>query len=736
MSGAGRHGPRGHQSASGESPGAAAGEPARSKGVSATRLAIMGWASRLTVAVTAVLVILSFTGLWIYAAPFSVASQVQVLVHTLAGLLVAVPLGWYIVTHFLAWFRQKLTAVMVLGYALTVLILACFVSGVVVTWQAALGTRLTAGWDLVHLVTGLAVFALLLAHPLLAFQRRRHAAAKQPELRDALRRFAATGTVWLASATALIVVVALAWPERPVDLPLPADYSLSEYVEQFDEYRGNPFAPTYARTASGMLVDPEVLLHSDSCGSSGCHDQILSEWQPSAHRFSAMNPPFQEVQLAFAADRDVAQTRYCAGCHDPISLFAGAKDIASSGLEAPGAQEGTSCVVCHSISQVDQRGNGDYVLTPPHKYIGEAETGTAKWVSDFLIRAYPRQHLADYDRNLLRTPEFCGSCHKQFIPEALNRFGLSPGQNQYDEWRESHWHSDDPQEDLSCRDCHMRLVPGSRDPGRGEDGDVRRAADDGAHRHHGTIATNMFMPAVLKLPNWETHVKLTEEWIRGETVIPEIADRWPEGPVAAVKILGPERATPGEEFAVRVVVTNRKAGHNFPTGPLDFVRAWVHLRLLDAGGVTLAEWGAIDPETRAITDAVGITHVVGNPRDHGTMVLEAQPLDEEGEPLVKHELWKKAGGRGGRVVFPRYSDNQIYRFEIPAAARGPLTLVAELNFRRYRQEFLDLTVPDMESESGVYQSTVTQDTYEKRIDLVDRLTMLEVPSEATRRDLP
>ena len=73
---------------------------------------------------------------------------------------------------------------------------------------------------------------------------------------------------------------------------------------------GSPFAPTYARTSSGGLVDPDVLSHSESCSSAGCHEQILAEWQPSAHRFSAMNPPFQQVQIAFAEDRDVAQTRY------------------------------------------------------------------------------------------------------------------------------------------------------------------------------------------------------------------------------------------------------------------------------------------------------------------------------------------------------------------------------------------------------------------------------------------
>jgi hypothetical protein len=698
-------------------------------------LAIRGWASPLTIFVSAFLVIESVTGLWIYLASFSVPSQVQVIVHTVAGLLLVIPYLYYQWCHFSDWYRQKLTSIMVLGYALTLLVAVCIASGTVLTWQATMGPKLSRGWDFVHLVAGIAALVLLFAHPLLAFLRRRHTARNMPEFAAALRRFSMATGAWLAFAAALVVAIALVWPEHGAEIAVPEDYKLSEFVEQFDEYRGNPFAPTYARTANGMFVDPDFLLHSESCGSSGCHEQILAEWQPSAHRFSAMNPPFQQVQLDFAADRDVAQTRYCAGCHDPVSLFAGAKDIAHSGLAAPGVQEGNSCAVCHSISKVDQRGNGDYVLTPPRKYMGEAGRGLTKRVSDFLIRAYPRQHLADYDRNLLRTPEFCGACHKQFIPEALNRFGLSPGQNQFDEWRESHWHTDDPDSDLSCRDCHMRLVRESRDPGRGEAGDPGRSADDGAHRHHGTIATNLFMPAVLKLPHWEKHVRLTEEWIRGETIIPEISDRWPDGPVASVKIHAPKQANRREEIRVRVVVTNRKAGHNFTTGPLDFVRAWVHLRVVDARGVSLAEWGGIDPETRAITDSPGKVHEIGNPRDSGTMVFEAQPLDEAGNPLIKHELWKKAGGKGRRVIFPRYSDNQTYRFTVPSSAEGPVTLHADLNFRRYRQEFLDNTVPEMERDSGVYQTTVTHDTDIVEISLSDEVTM-RLPDAGGRLDAP
>jgi len=671
-------------------------------------IAAAGWRSPLAIFVTWLLVIESVTGLWVYLAPFFVFSEVQLLVHVVAGLAMEVPYLVYQVRHFLTWYRQKPSVVMVLGYLLMGMVLVCLISGCLLTFQAAQGPKRSAFWDLTHVVSGIGTAILVLVHVPLAFVRRRQIAMRMPAFRQSLIRFLRDGFGWSAIAVAVIVLGTAIYPNRPVEFAPPADYGLSDYIEQFDEYRGNPFAPTYARTVNGTFVDPNLLAHSKSCGSSGCHEQIYREWLPSAHRFSAMNPPFQQVQKNFAVDRNPAETRYCAGCHDPISLFAGARDIQDLDLSSVGTSEGCSCVACHSISKVDQRGNGDYVLTPPRKYLWENTEGWRKFVSDFLIRAYPQQHLADYDRSIQRSPEFCGACHKQFIPEALNRFGLSSGQNQYDQWRKSHWHADDPQTNLSCIDCHMRLVPNSSDPGRGEGGDPRRSPDDRAHRHHGTIATNMFMPQVLKLPYREQHVALTKQWIRGETVIPEIADVWPKGPVASLRILGPKQVRPGQKVRLRVVVVNRKAGHNLTTGPLDFTRAWIHLRVVDRTGKTLAEWGAIDPKSRRITDTRGQVHKIGNSRKEGTLVLEAEPLDQNGNPLRRHELWKKAGGRGGRVIFPGHSDNQIYQFTVPDSGRGKLSVLAELNFRRYRQEFLDLVVPDMERETGVYQPMVTQ----------------------------
>jgi hypothetical protein len=704
------------------------GVPGRSPNGGDASLA--GWRSRLAAVTVAYLLFQGLTGLWAYLGPFSVHTQLQVLAHAFVGLVLAVPYLVYQLRHFLVWWRQRPTAEMILGYALAAAASTATASGSVLVVQAARGPRLDAAWDRVHLISGIATVALLAAHVLLVFARRRPAARRRPELALAQRRFARWSLGGAAGLLSVLGVVGLGWPRRAVTFPVPASYSLPEYAQAFDEYRGSPFAPSYARTEGLALLDPAVLAGSGSCGSAGCHQEILAEWQPSAHRFAAMNPPFLAVQRAFAADRGAAETRYCGGCHDPISLFAGAKDLSygseEADLSAPGVEEGISCAACHAISQVDVRGNADYVLTPPRRYLGEGAGGASKWLSDFLIRAYPRQHLADYDRNVLRTPEACGACHKQFIPEALNRFGLTEGQNQYDEWRRSPWHRSAAEgEDLACRDCHMRLVPGSRDPGRGESGDRRRRGDDGAHRHHGFIGANLFMPELLDLPGWQRHVALTEEWVRGETVLPEIADLWPGGPVASVQLVAPELVAAGDELAVRVLVTNRKAGHNFSTGPMDFIRAWIHLTARDSAGRVVAEWGAIDPATRRISDRPGELHEIGNPRDQGTLVLEAMPLDEKGELLRRHELWKKAGGKGKRVIFPGYTDSQVYRLTIPPETAGPLTLVAELAYRRYRQEFLDLMLPGLEEAAGVYQPTVVQASARRTVEVAAARTSRE-----------
>jgi len=185
--------------------------------------------------------------------------------------------------------------------------------------------------------------------------------------------------------------------------------------------------------ASGAL-SAQKLAGSESCGR--CHAQIVEEWLPSAHRYASMDFVFQEVQKNFARDKAPEAVRYCAGCHDPIALFAGAKNVGNETLSVEGAHEGVSCRVCHAMVQTDVRGNADYTIAPQQPYLFESADGpVAQWLGDFLIRAYPQHHTTSYSRTLYKTAESCGACHKQFIDEEVNDFGWVQGQNRSEERR-------------------------------------------------------------------------------------------------------------------------------------------------------------------------------------------------------------------------------------------------------------------------------------------------------------
>jgi cytochrome c554/c'-like protein len=452
-------------------------------------------------------------------------------------------------------------------------------------------------------------------------------------------------------------------------------------------------------------VPPEMLAGSATCGSSGCHQQIYEEWLPSAHRYSSMDDMFQTVQRLMVEETSPEHTRYCAGCHDPISLFSGAKDDDNITLSVEGADEGISCAVCHSMVQADVAGNGDYTLAPAVRYSFEQdESELARTLSDFLIRTYPRQHIESYSRPLYKTAEFCAACHKQYVDLEVNvDIGRVQGQNQYDSWRNSRWfHEDDPAATIQCRECHMPLQA-SEDPARGDVTDPYRHADDDMHRSHRTLASNQYIPLLQGLEGAEEHVRLTEAWMRGEIEIPEIADRWTDGPVVRMSLGVPESVQPGDEVPVRVFLTNNKTGHDFPTGPLDMIESWVELTVTDAAGREVFHTGGLDEDARV---------------DESPVVFRADGYDREGELIDRHNLWDLVGASYKRVIYPGMSDTVQITFQCPSLARGrvsprdertgapgqrtdvfalaapaeivgPLTVSATLWYRKANPDFLD-----------------------------------------------
>ena len=194
----------------------------------------------------------------------------------------------------------------------------------------------------------------------------------------------------------------------------------------------------------------------------------------SAHRWSAMDPAFQRIQTEMAKQNGPESTRYCGGCHDPISLFSGTKNIFTEDLTGlAGYQEGDLLPLLPLRPPDRPQGQRQLRDRPAAAVPLRARRRATDpgRVRDFLIRAYPWQHSADLSKRLFKTPEYCAACHKQFIDQEVNNVGWVQLQNQYDNWRKSRWnHPGDAARTIECRECHMPLVdsrrPGVRRPAR------------------------------------------------------------------------------------------------------------------------------------------------------------------------------------------------------------------------------------------------------------------------------
>jgi hypothetical protein len=501
---------------------------------------------------------------------------------------------------------------------------------------------------------------------------------------------------------------------RPIELDnrLPDDYN-------FLYGAAEPFAPSLARTSTGQAFDARSLGGSASCGTAGCHTQIVEEWAVSAHRYSAMDPAFRAIQQVMGQQNGAESTRYCGGCHDPISLFAGTKNLFQEELTNPiGMDEGVSCIACHAIVETDVKGNAAYVITQPQRYMFELhDTRGSRLVRDFLIRAYPRHHIESLQHRRFKSPEFCAACHKQFIDEEINNVGWVQLQNQYDNWRTSRWnHEGDPTRTVECRECHMPLVA-STDPARGDRLDYNRSANDGRHRSHRFLGANQFIPLVLDLPGAAEHVELTEQWLRGELEIPEIASKWQSGPAVPIELIAPDAVPAGREVRIAVVITNNKVGHDFPTGPLDIIQSWLELVVTDEAGNHVFSSGTTDDR-----------HFI----DSGSFMFKAEPVDQYGELIDRHNLWEMVGVRFRRALFPGYSDRAEFTFQHPVntasrhgrlpdqqqfsidipAEASVLHVQARLQYRKFNQFLLNSLLGE---EDGLTSPITTVSAAEKTI---------------------
>lgn len=619
-----------------------------------------GWSSVLSRGIGAVLFFELISGLAVTFGPFKPAVEWGLIFHTILGLLAIGPICWYFLQHWKSYRRQAMSDVLLLGYAGACVLAVCLVTGVILTGQGLFGVKTWAWLRYLHLISTLLGVAATTPHLVMAFWRRRN----QETWRAALGWTSTLAGSTLGAAVVVGLCTA-SYTGMHYRNRFPADYSFA--------YGANrPFAPSLARTSTNGAFDPRSLAGSETCGQSGCHTEIYNEWRVSAHRYAAMDPIFQGIQNVMAKQNGPESTRYCGGCHDPISLFSGTKNIFVANLTSQlGYNDGISCLACHSIQKTDIQGNANYIVAQPKDYLWQwsADHTLGAVARNFLIRTWPAQHNR-LNKRLYKTPEYCAACHKQFIDAQINRVGWVQLQNQYDNWAASHWnHKGDPKTTIECRECHMPLVV-STDPAAGDAMDYNRSPDDHRHRSHRFIAANNFVPALLHLNGAADQVRMTDAWLQGRVDIPEIRNKWAQGPVVKMRIEAPATAEPGESLPVRVVLTSNKVGHDYPTGPLDMIQSWVELRVTDESGHVVYTSGQRDEK--------GFL-------PPGTFLFKAEPVDQYGNLIDRHNLWEMVGVRYRRSLFPGYSDTVEYNILCPSGAPAQrFTALQSGSAREYR----------------------------------------------------
>ena len=434
-----------------------------------------------------------------------------------------------------------------------------------------------------------------------------------------------------------------------------------------------PFSPSNARTETGALIPSEHFFPASRCAT--CHRDSHNEWAESLHRNSGREPFYKESVDILERTRGSELTQHCESCHAPVSVFSGALLKGSKESRAMD-DEGVTCSVCHSITEARVDGTGSYTIRRPALLARQDGTPIYDDVSDAAIMADIPGHRRAVMRPLLKTAEFCGTCHKSAVTPPLNQYKFLRGFSAYDEWQQSAasretvapFYKRETRAD--CRTCHMPRVTAANDAGA----------------KNGTIASHRWLGANTAAPLFygqTRQVELTEKFLSDHVLSVDIFALRREATGARIAPLNPSSENlielqPGEEVTAEVVVFNRKAAHSFPPELRDMYEPWVEFEVLDKSGKTIFHSGFIQPDGTL---------------DESAHVYKQILLDDSGRAITRHQVWLARVKAYDNAIPPGRSDIARYRFRIPRDEQSgrftAATLRARVNYRRFIQEYTD-----------------------------------------------
>ncbi|MGI8743009.1 MAG: tetratricopeptide repeat protein [Bryobacteraceae bacterium] len=484
----------------------------------------------------------------------------------------------------------------------------------------------------------------------------------------------------------------------------------------------SPFWPSSAQTNVGGIIPSNFFMDSKKCGE--CHKDIYQQWQGSMHHFASFNNQFYRKSIEYMQDiAGVKGSKWCAGCHDHAVFFNGRFERPiKDQIDTPEAQNGLGCMSCHSITHVgSSMGNADFTVSyPPLHELASSKNRFIRVMDDFLTYLNPEPHRRTFMKTFMRqdSAEFCAACHKVHLDVPVNNYRWQRGFNDYDNWQASGVSGQGarsfyyPEKASACLDCHMPLTD-SHDPGN-HDGKVHSHRFPAANMavayanqdreqmqaeekflKSGFITVDLF--AASPATAAETVAHQTEprpsRWLAqgsgsdtpqlnstfavgeeaqqtGPVILRDV------GQIAAPLDAAGVRFQPGSTVRVDAVVRTRKIGHFFPAGTVDSFDVWLALQASDADGRVIFVSGQVSDN---------------GPVDKSAHFFRSYLLDADGNEINKRNAFQARSVLYVHLIPPGAADVVHYRIHIPKDARGPVTLEAKLNYRKFTRYFTEFS---------------------------------------------
>lgn len=466
--------------------------------------------------------------------------------------------------------------------------------------------------------------------------------------------------------------------ESPIALPKHSAVTIKPaYLLPFGT---NPYTPSEARAEFTDFLKQSDVPPAQWCGH--CHQEIYAQWRQSAHANSFRAPWYIKNVNLLIDQQGIERSRHCEGCHNPTALFSGmlTSGAPRDAVSRPFDDEGVTCMSCHAIRSVQAvRGVGSYVMGIPAAIVDENGNPVAGLPSDAEILAHLDRHRAAVMRDVYKTPEFCGSCHKANLPRTLNSYKWLRAFATYDEWQQSAWAGMSPlpffpkKGQTKCQSCHMPPVAAA-DP----------AATNGEIHSHRWLGANT---AIAVEYGYDEQLKQLIEFLRKNALrvdvfALEVKHNGKTALVAAPIDQVDYTLNGGDIATVDVVVQNTGIGHSLVPEQRDFYESWISVEVCDERGRMVYESGGLDEKKRLKED----THSFTN------RILGLDTSADSGR-LNHHEVWRVEARSYDSTVMPGRAVVERYRFQVPEDA-GALTVTASVKYRRFRREFLDWVFDD------------------------------------------